>query len=55
MTRDLVLGIGMLGVMAMAIGGTLMITRHKDLKKGLLMLTVAAVILMNVLIIAWPA
>lgn len=54
MTMDLILAIGMLGAAAMAWGGTRMITKYKDQRKGLLMITVALVILANVLIIAWP-
>ena len=54
MTKDLILAIGMLGTAAMIWGGVTMIVKHKDRRKGTLMLIVAAVIFANVLIIGWP-
>jgi hypothetical protein len=55
MTKDLILAIGMLGTAAMIWGGITMIVKHKDRRKGTLMLIVAAVIFANVLIVGWPA
>lgn len=47
------LSVLMLAAIALGAGGMVLLVRHKDWKKGLLMLTAAAVMLANVLI--WVA
>lgn len=42
--------IAMLGCFACLAGGAVLITRHRDYRKGILMLVMAAVLLGNVLI-----
>ena len=51
----LFLSLAMLAVFALAAGGAWMIARRRDRRRGMLMLVMAAVLLGNVLIIAWPA
>ena len=51
---SLFLSIAMLAVFALAIGGTWLIARRRDGKRGALMLAMALVLLGNVLIAAWP-
>ena len=48
------LSLAMLAAFAMAVGGVLLIARRQDVKRGLLMLGVALVLVVNVAIWAWP-
>ena len=50
----LVLTIAMLAVAALLIGGVRLMNAARDRKRGLLMIAVAAVLLANVAILAWP-
>jgi hypothetical protein len=52
---QLVLTMAMLAVAALAWGGVRLIRARQDRKRGVLMLVMAAVLLGNVLILAWPA
>lgn len=54
-TAGLFLGIAMLAAFALAIGGLWLIAQRRDVKRGLLMLAMAVVLIGNVLIVAWPA
>lgn len=49
-----VLSIAMLAVIALVLGAWHVIRRRGNRKQGVLMLAAAAVLLMNVLIWAWP-
>lgn len=48
------LSLGMLAAFALAIAGVMLIVRKLDRKRGLLMIGVSGVLLLNVLIWAWP-
>lgn len=48
------LSLAMLGAAALIYGGIRIIKQSKDRRRGILMLVAAAVLVMNVLLIAWP-
>ncbi len=48
------LSLGMLAAFALAIAGVMLIVRKLDRKRGLLMIGVSGVLILNVLIWAWP-
>jgi hypothetical protein len=52
-SSDAILSIAVLAVVALIIGGARLITKHKDRKKGGLMIGAAIVLLANILLIAW--
>jgi phosphate starvation-inducible membrane PsiE len=54
-TPGLTLSLAMLGVIALVFGGVRLLIASKDRKRGLLMLAAALVLIINVLLIAWPA
>jgi phosphate starvation-inducible membrane PsiE len=54
-TPGLTLSLGMLGSIALVFGGVRLLITSKDRKRGLLMLAAALVLIINVLLIAWPA
>ncbi len=49
------LSLAMLAAFALAIAGVMLIVRKLDRKRGLLMIGVSGVLILNVLIWAWPA
>jgi LPXTG-motif cell wall-anchored protein len=51
---DTFLSIAMLAAFALAGGGGWLIFKRRDLKRGVLMLIAAVVLLGNVLILTWP-
>jgi hypothetical protein len=53
-TPDLLYALAMLAVAALLFGGVRAILKHKDRKRGGLMIAAALVMLANVLINAWP-
>ena len=55
MTEPALLSISMVAVFALAIGGGWIVARRAEKKQGVLMLIAAVVLLVNVLIWAWPA
>jgi hypothetical protein len=52
---EFALSVAMLAAFALAIAGGRMLVRGQDRQRGLLMLGVAVVLIVNVLIWAWPA
>jgi carbon starvation protein CstA len=53
-SADFVLSIAMLATVALIIGAIGLIRVEKDRRRGVLMLVAAIVLLINVLLIAWP-
>ncbi len=49
-----ILSLGVLAAFALAFGGALLIVRRRDRKRGVLMVAAALVLLVNVLLWAWP-
>ncbi len=49
------LSIAMLAAFALIAGGVVLIAKKRDRQRGLLMIGVSAVLIMNVLIWVWPA
>ena len=54
-SSDTLLALAMLGVIALLVGGVLLIAKRRDRPRGVLMIVAALVLLGNVLIAAWPA
>ena len=53
--NDLFLSVAMIAVVALVIGGVLLLRAGRDRKRAWLMLAAAVVLFGNVLIWAWPA
>lgn len=49
------LALAMLAVFALGAGGVYSLVKRKDRRRGILMLIAAVVLLVNVLLIAWPS
>jgi hypothetical protein len=49
------LALAMLAVFALGAGGVYCLIKRKDRRRGVLMLIAAAVLLANVLLVAWPS